>query len=233
MPSPFKQPWHFDKFRQDEEGEYVKIVGRFDGDWEADIATSRKFVKDQTYNGQNYGHAANAPSEGHKFEDAQNPDGNPNAKIFSKYNFDKEEGLCPAFERISNYLQFDRTKKYTQKFHDQLPNMQLMWHIDNLPGNPLKERVIDNPDFKYQEPDHLRFLIMLEDWEPGQIVQFGNRVYTQWKRGTAFAWEWSTLPHLTWNGSWTRRPALQLTGTASPATWDIVYNGSPSTIYNI
>jgi hypothetical protein len=233
MPSPFKQPWHFDKFRIDTEGEYVKIVGCFDGDWAEDIAVARQYVKDQAYNQQNYGHAANAASEGHKFEDAQNPDGNPDAKIFSKFNFDKQPGLCPAFERISAFLQFDTTVKYTQKFHDQLPNMQLMWHIDNLPGNPLKERVIDNPDFKYQEPNHLRFLIMLEEWEPGQIVQFGNIVYTQWKRGTAFAWEWSTLPHLTWNGSWSKRPALQLTGSATEATWDLVRNGSADKVYKI
>ena len=32
MKSPFKRPWHFDKFREDAEGEYVKIVGRFEGD---------------------------------------------------------------------------------------------------------------------------------------------------------------------------------------------------------
>ena len=59
----------------------------------------------------------------------------------------------------------NKDKKLTQKFNDQFPNDQLMWHIDNLPGNP-KERVIDNPDFKYQEDDKIRFLIMLEDWEP-------------------------------------------------------------------
>ena len=60
-------------------------------------------------------------------------------------------------------------KKLTQKFNDQFPNDQLMWHIDNLPGNPRSERVLDNPDFKYQEPDKIRFLIMLEDWEPDRL----------------------------------------------------------------
>ena len=34
---------------------------------------------------------------------------------------------------------------------------------------------------------------MLEDWEPGQ-VQFGNKIYTQWRKGFAICWEWSTLP---------------------------------------
>ena len=66
---------------------------------------------------------------------------------------------------------------------------------------------------------------MLEDWEPGQIVQFGNKVYIQWKSGTIFTWEWNTVPHVTWNGSWTRRPALQITGTGTKGTWDLINNG--------
>ena len=234
MTSPFKQPWHFDKFREDAEGEYVKIVGIFSGEWQADIDKAREIgVQEQGYNQQDYGHAANVKSEGHVEEDAENPYGNPSAKMFAKFVFGKQPGACPVFEKVVDYLHLNTEKKLTKKFNDQFPNHQLMWHIDNLPGNPRKERVINNPDFKYQEPDKIRFLIMLEDWEPGQIVQFGNRVYTQWKKGTAFAWEWSTLPHLTWNGSWRKRPALQITGSATDKTWELINNGSDSTRYII
>jgi hypothetical protein len=234
MTSPFKQPWHFDKFRKDAEGEYVKIVGRFIGNFEDDINKSRELgVSEQAYNEQEYGHAANPASQGHVEEDAENPYGNPSAKMFAKFNFDKKPGACPTFEKVVNFLEFNTEKKLTQKFNDQFPNHQLMWHIDNLPGNPRSERVIDNPDFKYQHPDKVRFLIMLEDWEPGQVVQFGNIVYTQWQAGTVFAWEWSTLPHATWNGSWHRRPALQLTGTATDRTWEIIANGSIDKTYHI
>lgn len=234
MTSPFKSPYHFDKFRVDAEGEYSKIIGVFQGDWSADILKAREIgVQPQAYNEQEYGHAANEASPGHAAEDAENPDGNPAAKMFAKLNFDKHPGACPVFEKIVDFLQFDRTKKLTQKFNDQLPNMQLMFHIDNLPGNPRAERVLDNPDFKYQDPDKVRFLILMEDWQPGQIVQFGNRIYTQWRAGTAITWEWSTLPHATWNGSWFKRGALQLTGSATPAMWDIIRNGSADTIYNV
>ena len=49
--------WHFDKFRKDAEGEYVKIVGVF-GDWQDDIDTAREVgVHEQGYNEQDYGHA--------------------------------------------------------------------------------------------------------------------------------------------------------------------------------
>ena len=232
--SPFKQPWHFDKFREDKEGEYVKCIGHFVGDWKDDIIAARNIgVQTELYNKQRYGHAANAMSEGHLQEDAENPDGKPEAVMFRKINFDQYSGTCPQFEKISNFLKMNKEKKLAQKFNDQFPNDQLMWHIDNLPGNPRKERVIDNPDFKYQETDKMRFLIMLEDWEPGQILQFGNRIYTQWKAGMTLCWEWSTLPHLTWNGSWKKRPALQITGSMTDKTLEIIKEGTPETIYEI
>ena len=234
MTSPFKIPYHFDNFKVDEEGDYSKIIGIFKGDWSEDIATARKIgTVPQRYNEQDYGHAANKKSEGHKEEDADNPNGQPEAVMFTKVNFDKHPGACPMFEKIVDFLKMDHTKKLTQKFNDQLPNNQLMIHIDNLPGMPRADRVLGNPDFKLQDPDKLRFLIMMEDWQPGQMVQFGNKIYSQWRAGTAITWEWSTLPHATWNGSWFNRGALQLTGSATPETWDIIRNGSADTIYNI
>lgn len=234
MSSPFKQPWHFDNNRQDSEGEYSKIFGVFKGDWTNDILEARTIgVNKQLYNEQRYEHAANKKSEDHVEEDKENPDGKPASVMFRKINFDKYPEQCNTFKRITSFLQFNTAEKLTQKFNDQYPNDQLMWHIDNLPGNPRKERVIDNPEFQYQYPNKIRILIMLEDWQPGQLLQFGNRMYTQWKAGTAITWEWSTLPHATWNGSWKKRPALQLTGSASDATWDIINNGSAETIYNI
>ena len=232
MPSPFKQPWHFDKFKEDQEGEYVKRIGVLQGDWKADIELARsKVLQFQNYNEQRYDHAANKKSEGHVVEDSENPNGKPEATMFRKINYDKYPGEC-YFTKITDMLEFDTTQKLTCKFNDQFPNDQLMWHIDNLPGNPRKERV-HTSEFKYQNPDKLRVLITLEDHEPGQVFQFGNIVYTQWKAGTIFAWEWSTLPHATWNGSWIKRPCLQITGTATNATWDIINNGSTKKEYKI
>ena len=48
--------WHFDKFREDAEGEYVKIVGRFEGDWANEIELARK-RRAKPYNEQRYEHA--------------------------------------------------------------------------------------------------------------------------------------------------------------------------------
>jgi len=234
--SPFKTPWHFDKFREDHEGEYVKIVGRFTGDWSNEIASLRgNFLEqftDKAYNKQGYNHSANTPSENHNKEDSDNPDGDPTAKIFSHFKFNGHEEQLPVIQKMTDFFKFNLSEPFTKKLDDQMPNDQLMWHIDNLPGKPTKE-FVHSDEFKYQDADKLRFLVMLEDHQPGQIAQFGNIVYTQWRAGTIFTWDWSTLPHVTWNGSWYKRMALQLTGTGSKETWDIVNAGNKDTEYEI
>ena len=234
--SLFKSPWHFDKFREDHEGEYVKIVGRFTGDWSNEITSLRGDFLEQftnkAYNKQRYGHAANEPSKGHVEEDKLNPAGQPNATMFTAFTFNGYEDKLPKIQAMTDFFKFNLEEKFTKKLDDQMPNDQLMWHIDNLPGQPTKELVYSK-EFKYQKPDKLRILIMLEDHEPGQIAQFGNIVYTQWKAGTIFTWDWSTLPHVTWNGSWYKRMALQLTGSGSEETWSIVNAGNTDTKYSI
>lgn len=212
--------YHFDKWKEDQRGDYHKIVNIFDLDFSKDMELARSLqATSQSYNRQNYGHAANPASEGHVVEDAANPDGNPSAVMFDKINFE-DDVRFPIFTQVAEWFHLDKTKKYTWKFHDQLPNHQLMFHIDNLPGIPLKERVLQK-DFKHTH-NKFRFLIMLEDWSPGQLLQFGNCIEIQWKKGTAFTWEWDTLPHATWNGSWERRPALQITGTATEKTLELI-----------
>lgn len=209
--------YHFDKWTVDKRGDYHDIVNIFPMDFSDEIDLMRKFdLNESLYNKQNYGHAANAASKDHAEEDKANPDGDPSANMFMRWKFTEDDVQFPKFIEVAKWFALDTSKKRTWKFHDQVPNNQLMIHIDNLPGIPSEERVMSD-EFKHS--DQIRFLVLLEDWEPGQIIQFGNCVETQWHRGTAFTWEWSTLPHATWNGSWRKRPALQITGTPTEETF--------------
>ena len=114
MPSPFKTPWHFDKFKEDKEGDYVKIVGILQGDWQAEVEHARnKGVTNQNYNEQRYEHAANVKSEDHVVEDADNPDGKPGATMFRKVNYDKFPGEFPQFTKITELLCLATTQKLT------------------------------------------------------------------------------------------------------------------------
>ena len=206
--------YHFNKWTKDKEGEFFKIIGRFDCNFTKEISLVRKTrMKTKRFNEQPYTYANNKAStiDGvyHALEDADNYAGQPDAEMFDAYRYN-DDYKFPIFRRVAEWFELNKKKEQTWKFHDQKPNQQLMYHIDNLPGEPRMSR-IQSPDFKYAK-DKVRFLVFLENWEPGQIFQFGNYVHTQWKKGEIVTWEWSTLPHATWNGSWTKRPVLQITG---------------------
>ena len=220
--------YHFNKWTKDKEGEFFKIIGRFDCNFLKEITFVRKErLKTKRFNEQPYTYANNKAStvDGvyHALEDADNYAGQPDAEMFDAYRYN-DDYKFPIFRRVAEWFELNKKKEQTWKFHDQKPNQQLMYHIDNLPGEPRPSR-INSPDFKYAK-DKVRFLVFLQHWEPGQIVQFGNYVHTQWKKGEVVTWEWSTLPHATWNGSWTKRPALQITGTATANTWKKIKQGS-------
>ena len=220
--------YHFNKWTKDKEGEFFKIIGRFDCNFTKEISLVRKTrMKTKRFNEQPYTYANNKAStvDGvyHALEDADNYAGQPDAEMFDAYRYN-DDYKFPIFRKVAEWFELNKKKEQTWKFHDQKPNQQLMYHIDNLPGEPRMSR-IQSVDFKYAK-DKVRFLVFLQNWEPGQIFQFGNYVHTQWKKGEIVTWEWSTLPHATWNGSWTKRPALQITGTATANTWKKIKQGS-------
>jgi len=57
----------------------------------------------------------------------------------------------------------------------------------------------------------VRSVIMLEDWEPGQIILIKDQSFSGWKSGDCFSWENDT-PHSFYNMSLVDRYALQITG---------------------
>ncbi len=122
MNSPFKTPWHFDNFKEDKEGEYVKIVGRFTSDWSDELTLLRGKLSDlffaKEYNTQGYNHAANAPSKNHSKEDAENSDGNPAARIFSHFKFNRYEEQLQKIQAMTDFFQFDLDKPFTKKLDD-------------------------------------------------------------------------------------------------------------------
>ena len=230
--SPFKQPWHFDKFREDKEGEYSKCFGHFVGDWTEDIITARE-MGDMPQTDNDFLGDFDSPQLAKQRKAYEN---NQMKDIVLYNNADGIDyfNMLPVFENMISTLQLNREQKLGCRFNDLYPNDQLMWHIDKYKGKgELNKSTLDDPNFKYKPSDRIRFLIMLEDWEPGQILQFGNRTYTQWRAGMVMCWEWSTLPHCVLNGSWKQRPALQITGAMTDKTIEIIKKGNSETIYNV
>jgi hypothetical protein len=56
-----------------------------------------------------------------------------------------------------------------------------------------------------------RYMVMLEDWSPGQILLIGDQSYSGWKSGDYYGWS-REEPHSFYNMSNVKRYALQITG---------------------
>ena len=59
---------------------------------------------------------------------------------------------------------------------------------------------------------------MLQDWEPGQFIMYGNLQYDRWRAGDIHTFDWQNIPHATANASNKPRPMLVVTGVKSEAT---------------
>jgi hypothetical protein len=58
----------------------------------------------------------------------------------------------------------------------------------------------------------IRYVVFLEDAQPGHILQVGDKIYHNWPQGLCVGWDHST-PHLAANLGLEDRYTLQVTGT--------------------
>jgi hypothetical protein len=65
-------------------------------------------------------------------------------------------------------------------------------------------------------------MVMMQDWEPGQFIMYGNQIYDQWRAGDAHTFDWPNTPHATANASLTPRPMLVITGVKTEKTRQIL-----------
>jgi hypothetical protein len=225
-----KKVYHFEKQRVDSPNGYFKRVGTFHFDFSKEWPEANKYVKDALYNKQNYGHASNKPSKGNVVEDKELRDlhGNPDQQMFRSVVWPKREKEISLdnFPNMKRAFEYFELKDYTWKYNVQYPTDNLLWHIDNLPGKPTKERVLKSNTTSTT----VRFLVFLRDWEPGQGVIFGNDFFHRWRSGDAWWFDWLTLPHSTFNMSWEDRPLLQITGEPTEKTNKIIREHVPFSI---
>tara|TARA_B100000579_G_C22847338_1_gene865232 strand:+ start:3422 stop:4162 length:741 start_codon:yes stop_codon:yes gene_type:complete len=58
-----------------------------------------------------------------------------------------------------------------------------------------------------------RCFVALEDWQPGQIVNFEPNFWTNWTKGDVLFFDWRNTAHSTANAGVKDRPFLKITGT--------------------
>ena len=65
---------------------------------------------------------------------------------------------------------------------------------------------------------------MLEDWEPGQFLIYGNQQFDRWRAGEVHTFDWQNLPHATANASNIPRSMLVITGVKTATTRELLSN---------
>lgn len=71
-----------------------------------------------------------------------------------------------------------------------------------------------------------RFIVMLSDWEFGQVSIFGNSMWSHWKAGDVITFVANDVPHAAANTGWHERNSLVLTGFKTEKTNLILDNAS-------
>ena len=73
-----------------------------------------------------------------------------------------------------------------------------------------------------EDPSQIaRFFIFLQDWKPGQFIQMGT-TFLKWRKGDLMWFDWPHIPHASANAGWEPRCLIQVTGTITPNTKEIM-----------
>lgn len=122
---------------------------------------------------------------------------------------------CPIIKKMPEALGFVKGL-YSAKIQYQRPGCLIPRHADPLHiFSEIPEDLL---------PKAIRVLIMLADWEYGQIMGFNNVIWREWSKGTTIYCDFLDTQHFTANGSWHGRPILQVTGVASDELLEQIKN---------
>jgi hypothetical protein len=110
----------------------------------------------------------------------------------------------PDLNRLVNVFQFSRV--INARVDTQKPGACVTRHLDDFTS-------IANPGEKI-----VRVMIMLEDWQAGQVLTFGNATVCYWEKGQVIYSDFEKIPHATSNASWNPRSILVITGAVSEQT---------------
>ena len=223
-----RSSWHFDNLRPPEPGaDSYTAVCRFDADFSDAIeqCTPRAIVSSWSTRNQEKvtGELYSASAEE---QDLMQAGADPKQQIFARTMAHD----VPVFQRISDWLGIEDAMI---TFHNQTTGQMLHTHIDNFAGRPERKNSFIETDLDKNPGIMRRFVIMLSDWQLGQIFQIGNANWSQWRAGECITWEWQNMPHSTANMGWHPRPMLQITGYTTDQTQQRLIQGRKDLVVNI
>jgi hypothetical protein len=132
----------------------------------------------------------------------------------------------PELMRIASVLGFNSNPSC--HINNQLPGTLMHRHIDFVSCYTYEHGIeSDFLDTEYDkqrrqpkdQKDIWRCFVALDDWHPGQIVNFEPGFWTKWKKGDVLFFDWRNTPHSTANCGIHNRPLLKITGTVDDDTY--------------
>lgn len=220
--------WHFNTKQPPKPGKdsYTTIC-KFQANFEDAIAQCMPRATDSTWSSRNKEkvegelYSANAEEQ-----DLIRAGADPKQEVFAR----AMAGDVEVFKRISDWLGVEDAMI---TFHNQRTGQMLHTHIDNFAGRKERQNSFVETDLDRNPEQMRRFVVMLRNWELGQIFQVGNANWTQWVAGECITWEWQDMPHSTANMGWHDRPMLQITGYVSDRTREVLEKADKYKLVNI
>lgn len=188
--------WHWDYWRKVENSSMFKLVGNIQGKWP-------KLPK---------------RNEKNKMEST-----NPAALAQQKhYGVNVKQTYNAMWLHDNDMRKYEKfiaplgLKDPVAYIHNQIPGQMAIIHMDTARadnrhldenGKPLSE--------KQRRERIARLFIMLEDWQPGQVMLMGSHHCMHWKKGDIIYFSWQHLPHGTANFGHHDRPLLFVQGNVT------------------
>lgn len=195
--------YHFDPYRHDPAYDNMRYIGRFTGNWDEQLTQTINNSQEITWRNRNPIDGTSKDIAAEEY-DLIRSGADPDLKLTNlEYN------LLPVFQRMTDALHLKSGDKdaIQSRVHVQFPGQVWNLHIDKLE----KWNKVD-PHSVY------RFMIMLNDWEPGHFIQYGNFVHTGYRAGEIYSFDWYNVPHCTANAGHGPRCTLLVTGVATDET---------------
>lgn len=219
--------YHFDKWQPEKEGEYISLLGRFE--WsDEDRKSIEELIPWLEEESKNVGWNELTTKQAHPgFPGGISPmvkQEEYDRDVFGGIEFTQvvpEPKIMehPVLKKMAEYWKLKRCRT---RVHTQMPGQTFPMHIDKLwhryPAEPHKLT---------------RMIIHLQDYEPGQIMQYGNYIHTGWRAGDIHIFDTLNTPHGTVNMSRIPRTIFVLTAVRTDETDEILRNSNKDTIHKI
>jgi hypothetical protein len=195
--------YHFDSYKHDPAYDTMRYIGKFVGNWSKELTQTINNSQEITWRNRNPIDGTSKDIAAEEY-DLVRSGAQPDLKLTNlEYN------LLPVFQHMTDALHLHSGDKgdIQSRVHVQFPGQVWNLHIDKL-----EKWNKTDPHSVY------RFMIMLNDWEPGHFIQYGNFVHTGYRAGEIYSFDWYNVPHCTANAGHGPRCTLLVTGVATDET---------------